>query len=85
MPGIHGLEVWRTKNSDPEWSMVPVIIFLSIRVAGATATKLRESRQRVYSKTHMANEKKQAAKYAYIRHLESHGCSNFDALNKTRT
>jgi hypothetical protein len=34
---------------------------------------------------HMANEKKQAAKYAYIRHLESHGCSNFDALNKTRT
>jgi hypothetical protein len=24
---------------------------------------------------HMANEKKQAAKYAYIRHVESHGCS----------
>jgi len=23
----------------------------------------------------MANEKKQAAKYAYIRHVESHGCS----------
>ena len=34
---------------------------------------------------HMANEKKQLAKYAYIRHAESHGCSNFDALNKTRT
>jgi hypothetical protein len=24
---------------------------------------------------HMANEKKHAAKYAYIRHVESHGCS----------
>ena len=24
---------------------------------------------------HMANEKKQAAKYAYIRHVEAHGCS----------
>ena len=24
---------------------------------------------------HMANETKQAAKYAYIRHVESHGCS----------
>jgi hypothetical protein len=24
---------------------------------------------------HMANEKKQAAKYAYLRHVESHGCS----------
>jgi hypothetical protein len=34
---------------------------------------------------HMANEKKQQAKYAYLRHLESHGCSNFDALNQTRT
>jgi len=26
---------------------------------------------------HMANEKKQAAKYAYLHHVESHGCSNF--------
>lgn len=34
---------------------------------------------------HMANEKKQLAKYAYIRHLESHSCSNIDAINKTRT
>jgi hypothetical protein len=25
---------------------------------------------------HMANEKKQLAKYAYIRHVEAHGCSN---------
>jgi two-component system response regulator len=25
---------------------------------------------------HMANEKKQAAKYAYLRHMEAHGCSN---------
>jgi hypothetical protein len=24
---------------------------------------------------HMANEKKQAAKYAYLKHLEIHGCS----------
>ena len=29
---------------------------------------------------HMANEKKQEAKYAYLRHVESHGCSNFDAI-----
>jgi hypothetical protein len=34
---------------------------------------------------HMANEKKQSAKYAYLRHVETHGCSNFDALNQTRT
>jgi hypothetical protein len=34
---------------------------------------------------HMANEKKQEAKYAYLRHVESHGCSNFDAINKTGT
>jgi hypothetical protein len=26
---------------------------------------------------HMANEKKLLAKYAYIRHVESHGCSNY--------
>lgn len=25
---------------------------------------------------HMANEKKQLAKYAYLRHMESHGCAN---------
>ncbi len=25
---------------------------------------------------HMANEKKQTAKYAYLRHVEAHGCSN---------
>jgi two-component system, chemotaxis family, response regulator Rcp1 len=25
---------------------------------------------------HMANEKKQMAKYAYLRHVEAHGCSN---------
>jgi hypothetical protein len=29
---------------------------------------------------HMANEKKQAAKYAYLRHVEAHGCSNFNAF-----
>jgi hypothetical protein len=34
---------------------------------------------------HMANEKKQSAKYAYMRHVESHGCANFDAIKKTRT
>jgi CheY-like chemotaxis protein len=28
---------------------------------------------------HMANEKKQEAKYAYLRHVESHGCSNIHA------
>jgi two-component system, chemotaxis family, response regulator Rcp1 len=33
---------------------------------------------------HMANERKQLAKYAYIRHVESHGCANIDALNQTR-
>jgi hypothetical protein len=25
---------------------------------------------------HMANERKQAAKYAYLHHLETHGCSS---------
>jgi two-component system response regulator len=34
---------------------------------------------------HVANEQKQLAKYAYLRHVESHGCSNTDALNQTRT
>jgi hypothetical protein len=34
---------------------------------------------------HMANEKKQSAKYAYLRHVETHGCSDFNALNQART
>ena len=34
---------------------------------------------------HMANEKKQQAKYAYLRHVEAHGCSNFNGLNQART
>jgi chemotaxis family two-component system response regulator Rcp1 len=34
---------------------------------------------------HMANEKKHLAKYAYLRHVESHGCSNMNAFDKTRT
>ena len=34
---------------------------------------------------HMANEKKQLAKYSYLRHLEEHGCLNFDALDNVRT
>jgi len=34
---------------------------------------------------HMANEEKQLAKYAYLRHVESHGCSNIHALDETRT
>jgi hypothetical protein len=29
----------------------------------------------------MANNKKQQAKYAYLRHLESHGCADFDGIN----
>lgn len=28
---------------------------------------------------HMANEKKQWAKYAYLRHVDAHGCSDHDA------
>ena len=31
---------------------------------------------------HMANERKQQAKYAYMKHLETHGCSTYDASNK---
>ena len=27
----------------------------------------------------MANERKHEAKYAYLHHLETHGCSKFDA------
>jgi hypothetical protein len=34
---------------------------------------------------HMANEKKQSAKYAYLRHVEAHGCSDFHDFNQTRT
>lgn len=30
---------------------------------------------------HMANEQKQAAKYAYLRHVEAHGCSTSNVLN----
>jgi two-component system, chemotaxis family, response regulator Rcp1 len=33
---------------------------------------------------HMANEKKQDAKYAYLRHVESHGCSNINAAVNAR-
>jgi hypothetical protein len=28
---------------------------------------------------HMANERKQSAKYAYLRHVDAHGCSKHDA------
>jgi len=31
---------------------------------------------------HMALERKQEAKYAYLNHLETHGCSTYDATNK---
>ena len=34
---------------------------------------------------HVANEKKQSAKYAYLRHVEAHGCSDFNAFDQTRT
>ena len=33
---------------------------------------------------HMANEKKQSAKYAYLRHVEAHSCSDLNAFNETR-
>jgi CheY-like chemotaxis protein len=29
---------------------------------------------------HLANEKKQEAKYAYLRHVDAHGCSNLDVI-----
>jgi hypothetical protein len=32
---------------------------------------------------HMANEKKHEAKYAYLRHLEAHGCSTFDGTEQS--
>ena len=28
---------------------------------------------------HLANERKQQAKYAYLEHVESHGCASLDA------
>jgi hypothetical protein len=31
---------------------------------------------------HMANERKHEAKYAYLHHLEIHGCSKFDEPDK---
>jgi hypothetical protein len=34
---------------------------------------------------HMANEKKQQVKYDYLRHVEAHGCSDYNALNQART
>ena len=30
---------------------------------------------------HMANEKKHGAKYSYMRHLETHGCSTYDGTH----
>jgi CheY-like chemotaxis protein len=32
---------------------------------------------------HMANEHKQNAKYAYLRHVQSHGCANTNVVDKT--
>ena len=32
---------------------------------------------------HMANEKKKQAKYSYLRHLETHGCSTDDDIHET--
>ena len=32
---------------------------------------------------HMANERKHEAKYAYLHHLETHGCSKIDEPNRT--
>ena len=31
---------------------------------------------------HMAIERKNQAKYAYLQHLETHGCSTFDGSDK---
>ena len=31
---------------------------------------------------HMANEHKNEAKYAYLHHLETHGCSTLDGIDK---
>jgi hypothetical protein len=32
---------------------------------------------------HMANERKHEAKYSYLHHLETHGCSKLDEPNRT--
>ena len=32
---------------------------------------------------HMANEEKQRAKYAYLKHLEIHGCSTNEDIHKS--
>ena len=35
---------------------------------------------------HIASERKQQAKYEYLRHVEEHGCSNLNVLiNSSRT
>jgi len=34
---------------------------------------------------HMANEKKQLAKYNFMRHVEEHGCSKLNAIDDART
>lgn len=35
---------------------------------------------------HMANEKKQRAKYAYLHHVETHGCSKIsDGIDNSGT
>ena len=31
---------------------------------------------------HLTNERKHEAKYAYLQHLETHGCSTLDGTNK---
>jgi len=31
---------------------------------------------------HMANERKHEAKYAYLRHLDTRGCSTYDGSNE---
>ncbi len=31
---------------------------------------------------HMTNERKQQAKYAYLHHLETHGCSRYDGIDQ---
>jgi tRNA splicing endonuclease len=37
--------------------------------------------QRFDDLIHMANERKHDAKYAYMHHLEIHGCSTIDGTN----
>ena len=38
--------------------------------------------QRFDDLIHMANERKHSAKYAYMHHLEFHGCSIIDGANQ---